>query len=376
MKIIITGGHLTPALAVIEELEQRAKESQEKLDLLFVGRKYPYEGETTLSEEYKTITKKNIPFISLSTGKLTRNFSLKTLVNLLKIPFAIFTSIKILKHNRPDIVLSFGGYLSFPVCLAAYLLRIPIITHEQTFVSGLSNKIISLFAKTVCLSYPMDYKKKLADKYVITGNPVRLAIFQKNKPSNLGIEDVDKVIYLTGGNLGSHSINMVIKELLPEILNKYVLIHQTGDSATYHDFDQFSEIKNHLPVAQKQRYYLEKYINQDDIGWILNRADLIISRSGANIVSEILALGKVSLLIPLPWAGGHEQEINAYKLEEWGSALVLKQNILTPDTLWVALTKIENNYQSLLTAAQNLKSKSNLQAAKLIADEIEKIIKK
>jgi len=373
MKIIVTGGHLTPALAVIEELEKRSKDFNTKLDLLFIGRKYPYEGEKTISEEYKAITSKNIPFISLSTAKLTRNFSLNSLLSLTKIPLAILKSLNLLKSYKPNIILSFGGYLSFPVCLAAFVLRIPIITHEQTFVPGLSNKIISLFANKVCLSYPADSKKKLSSKFVVTGNPVRLAIFQNNKPSSFNIADTDKVIYLTGGNLGSHSINVVIKELLPEILNKYILIHQTGDSSTYHDFDQLSEIKNHLPVNQKHRYYLEKYINQNDIGWILNRADIIISRSGANIVSEIMALGKVSLLIPLPWAGGHEQEINAGKLEEWGSALVLKQNILTPDTLWVALTKIENNYQSLLSAAQNLKAKINLQAAKLIVNEIEKI---
>lgn len=373
MKIVITGGHLTPALAVIEELEEKAKLSGKKLEMFFIGRKYPYEKETTVSEEFKIITAKNIPFVSLSTGKLTRNLSLLSFLNLLKIPPAIFLSIKILKRCQPDVVLSFGGYLAFPVCFAAFILRIPIITHEQTFVPGVSNKIISLFARTVCLSYPLENSKKLSDKYIITGNPVRKAIFQINKPPNYDILKKEKVIYLTGGNLGSHSINNVFKGLLPEILNKYIVIHQTGGSSTYKDFEILKDIRNQLPPSLINRYYLEKYIPEDAIGWVLNRADIIISRSGANIVSEIFSLGKAAILIPLPWAGGNEQEINAVKLEEQGAALVIKQKILTPGVLWAALQRMENNYQIYQTAAVKLKTKINLQAAKLIADEIEKI---
>ena len=166
MKLIIVGGHLSPALAVIEAL-------QKDVNVLFIGRKYVFEGSKTLSLEFRTITKRKIPFVSISTGRWQRKFTRFTIPSLLKFPFGILQSFLILKKFKPDVVLSFGGYLSLPVGIAAFILRIPIVIHEQTLEAGIANKVLSIFAKTVCISWETSRKYFPKSKVILTGNPMR-----------------------------------------------------------------------------------------------------------------------------------------------------------------------------------------------------------
>jgi UDP-N-acetylglucosamine--N-acetylmuramyl-(pentapeptide) pyrophosphoryl-undecaprenol N-acetylglucosamine transferase len=145
MKVAITGGHVTPALAVIEELQKDRKNK-----ILYFGRKYSFEGDNTLANDYQIVAKINrITYVNLATGRLQRKLTRHTISSLFKIPRGFFQAMSELRRNRPDVILSFGGYLAVPVVLAGWLLKIPVITHEQTVVVGLSNRIISFFAKKI-----------------------------------------------------------------------------------------------------------------------------------------------------------------------------------------------------------------------------------
>ena len=138
MKVVIVGGHLAPALSVIEVLPKDT-------EILFIGRKYALEGDNALSLEYKTITSMNISFVGLNTGRLQRKLTKFTFFSLMKLPFGIIKSFLILLKFKPDVVVGFGGYVSIPVAFCAYLLRIPIVIHEQTMEAGLANKFVSFF---------------------------------------------------------------------------------------------------------------------------------------------------------------------------------------------------------------------------------------
>lgn len=362
MKLIITGGHVTPALAVIGEI----KKQPGTWEIYFIGRKFSYEGENTLSWEYDLITGHSIPFYNLDAGKLHRRVSIHALVSFMKIPLGFVRAFIYVRKLKPDAVLSFGGYLALPVSFAAWFLNIPVVTHEQTVKPGLSNKIIALFARKICLSFPPEKPGYYPQKTVITGNPLRPSVFEFQRPPDFNIADHEKVIYLTGGNLGSHALNAVVKNILPDILGKYILIHQCGQSQTFRDYEDLQIIKSALPDNLRVRYYLNKYINDSEIGYVLNRSDLIISRSGANTVSEIAALGKPAIFIPLPWSGGGEQEDNARYLEKQGGALLILQKGLTSRILLSGIEGIMNNYSEYLSKALRTKNLKNDAAEKII----------
>ena len=397
-KILITGGHFSPALAVIEELEKRSG-----WDIFFAGRKYPLEGDKVLSLEYKIIKKRRLPFFELRTGRLQRKYTRHTIFSLFKIPLGLIQSFLIIKKTSPDIILSFGGYVAFPVVIAGWLLRIPVVTHEQTMTSGLANKIIAFFAKKICLSWPETVKNFPKEKAILTGNPIRKEIFNyqlKQSPSpGVGFDSPGvgrsklkegffkvksgfntrrelPLIYITGGSLGAHSINQVIMGILPQLLKKYRLIHQCGDSDVYKDYKQLGAQGSRLGARLRKRYLLTKFVGLEDIGWVLNNADLVISRTGANIITELLVLGKPAILIPLPWAGAGEQEKNAQILKKLGSAEILSQDKLTKETLYQCIESLMQDIKRYKKNAEKGKKLVNLNAAEKIVDILEKLLEK
>ena len=217
MKIAITGGHLTPALSVIEALPKDA-------EVLYIGRKHALEGDRAVSLEYGVITQKGINFAVLQTGRLQRTITRYTIPSLAKVPVGLAKSILILRKFKPDVVVGFGGYVSFPVILAAKVLKIPIVIHEQTLEAGAANMFLSRFAKKICISFETSRKFFPKDKTTLTGNPVRDAIIHPSKKFDFG--ENEKVIFITGGSLGSHFINLLVKECLAKLLDNYIIVHQ------------------------------------------------------------------------------------------------------------------------------------------------------
>ena len=206
MKIVITGGHHTSALPVIGELKKR----DSSIDIHWFGHKHTLLGSKSETLEYREITSLDIPFYDLKAGKLYRTFNP---IRLLRIPYGVFQAFFLLLKTKPDVILSFGGYLAAPVVLAGWFLGIPSLTHEQTVVTGYSNKFISRFVKKIMISWKESAKYFPKDKVMYTGLPLRKEIFDTSSDS-FESENSFPTIYITAGKTGSHNINEATKEIL------------------------------------------------------------------------------------------------------------------------------------------------------------------
>ena len=360
MKIVVVGGHLSPALAVIEALPKDTK-------ILFIGRKYTFEGDKAFSLEYNTIRELNIPFAGISTGRLQRRFTRYTIPSLLKIPYGFVQAFFILYKFKPDVVLGFGGYLSLPVILCAYILRIPMVIHEQTLEIGLANKIASIFATKVCISWESSRNYFPKHKTILTGNPIRKMENGKWKMENR--QDSLPIIYITGGSSGSHFINTLIEKCVRQLLEAYVVIHQTGDSQEHKDFDRLYRLKTSFPSKLKNRYVLKKFVDYKELGTIYRKSTLVITRAGINTVSELIFLGKPAILIPIGFSQNNEQLKNALLFKSQGFGEVLEQKYLTYDTL---LQKIRDMLHNI---GKYTKNKAGILKTKDSAKKIVEIVK-
>jgi len=360
--ICITGGHQTPAIAVIEAVQK----SHPQWKVVWVGRKYAFEGNHTLSPEYTLVRSMNIQFESLTTGRVQRNLSVQTFLSFFKIPFGIIQSVFILKRIHPNLIVSFGGYIAFPVSLAAFFLHIPIITHEQTHSLGLTNAFIAKIAQKVCVTYPETLSGISKNKGVLTGLPIRAGMFfPPSHPSFFVPKTPMPILYITGGSTGAVSMNDILFPVIPQLVKDMIVIHQTGAVS----FPKASIVKSKL-LEKSMRYIIKPFFEIQDMAWIYRHADVVMGRSGANTVAEIAAFGKKALFIPLPWSGGQEQQKNAEYYQEHGTARILDQNTVNSDSVVraiQAMTRMEN---------QSIKSSkaSSLQGAAALVSEIEYLL--
>ncbi len=340
MKILITGGHMTPALAVIQELPKDA-------EVVYVGRKFALEGDSALSLEYQALTAMHIPFIIFQPGRIQRKMTRFTLPSLGRIPKGVWEAFGILRTEKPDVVLSFGGHVAFPICLAASLLKIPVVMHEQTLEAGGANHIISRFATKICVSWESSLRFFPKEKTVLTGNPLL-----PSKPSVEIQQILNKrnkkypFLVITGGSLGSHPLNALIEPIIKLLLAKYTVLHQTGDAKEFGDFAKLEEVKSSLPYTFQERYILCKFINPSDIAYVYNMCDMVVSRSGINTVLTLLLENTPSLLIPLPFSQRQEQLKNALLLSEAGLGEVLQQAGLTSGALFGAIEHMMGKRES------------------------------
>jgi len=364
MKILITGGHLAPALAIIEELNK----TKPNVEIIFVGRKYALDSEKTISFEYKEITKRKIPFIPLQAGRLTRILSLRSLRSLFRTPLGFFRGFFIINEYLPDVILSFGSYLAVPLVFWGFIFRIPSFTHEQTLKPGLANKIISFFSKKTFVAFEESRKYFSLKKTIVTGNPIRRAIFiVKKKPFE--IKKNRPVIYITGGILGSHSVNEHIKRIIIKLLDSYIVIHQTGETKEYHDYEDLLKIKNNLPKELSDRYFLSKHFFEDEIGYIYSLADLVVGRAGANTFFELINLKKPAVFIPLPWSSGKEQQRHAEIFARAGVGEIFHQ-IETSEKLLRIIYKMIENIESYRNNFKSLSYLYKSNASQFIVKEI------
>lgn len=362
MRILFSGGHFSPVLALVEQI--RAKD-----EILVVGRKHTLEGDSSLSYEYLICKEKNIPFVALSTGRFQRKFTRYTIPSLLKLPVGFVCAFSMIRKFNPDVVMVFGGYISLPVAFASYILRKPIIVHEQTIGASFSNKIISLISARIFISFESSLKYFPKDKTIYTGNPLRKELFEiKDK---ISVPDDKKIIYVTGGSSGSHFINKLLESLLPEILKEYVVIHQTGDSSEYRDYDRLFELRNNLSEQLKKNYFIQKFIWPSQIGWVLKNADLIISRAGANSIYEYLAFSKISLLIPLPGGQKNEQLENAKFIKEIGVGEYIEEKECDRDIIISMVKSMLENKDRYLSNLKKASGYVKLDASKKMVDEIQ-----
>lgn len=351
MKILIIGGHLSPALSVIENLKND--------EVFYVGRKHAMEGDSSLSLEYQTINNLNIPFFDLPTGRLQRAFTRHTLTSLTRIPIGLLRAVLILKKVKPDVVLGFGGYVSVPVVMAAYLLRIPSVLHEQTLEAGLANKMLSFFAKKICISFQSSENFFPKSKTILTGLPIKKEIIEVKDQENE--QNKIPILYITGGSQGSHAINSLVLESLGKLLDTFRIVHQTGDFLEFNDFETLQSFKRILPKDKALRYLPKKFLDPRQAAKITKSADIVVSRSGINTVCELIFLEKPSLLIPLSFSQRNEQLKNAKFIESLGLAKVYEQNSLTSQTFVSGLTEMLKNINTYKLNGPNPIEKTSVQ---------------
>jgi len=363
-RIVITGGHHSSALPVIDELKKRYP----KLDIYWFGHKRSLAGSKSQTLEYQEITGKDIPFYDLKAGKFYKTYNP---VRLLKIPFGFFQSIYLLNKLKPEAVLSFGGYLAVPVVVAAWVMGIPSLSHEQTVATGYANRLISRFVKKVLYTWPQSLEYLPKHKAVKTGLPLREEVFNHNNTEFI-IENRKPTIFITAGKSGSHIINIAVLKILADLLKVANVIHQTGDNTKYEDFDRLEEEYDKFDTKVDGSYFLRKYIYADSIGDAYYNADLIISRSGAHTCYEIMHLGKPCILIPIPWASHNEQYKNAQVVKELGLAEIIEEDKLKDENYFLEVIKevLENRKQY----TYNKPFEKILNSAELIVDEVGNII--
>lgn len=360
-RIVITGGHLTPAFAVIECLEKTGWK------IYWLGEKKAVLGEEVKTLEYKVIPERKIPFHSVTTAKFQRSAKFRSLLSFWKIPVGFFQSLSVLNKIKPSVVLSFGGYISVPVVVASWILRIPVILHEQTARAGLANKIVARFATKVAISFPESLTAFPKGKVIVTGNPIRKIVFKIAKAREEKKLGNPPVLYVTGGSRGSQVINRAVLSVLPELLKMFVFYHQTGDL----DFPSFLIVRNKLPEKIRKRYDIAPNYSFTQVEEIFEQVDIAISRAGANSVLEFAALGVPSILVPLPHAGAGEQEANAKVFAATGLALILPQHELTGDLLYVKLKDILAHYSQMKKRISEARKLVKTDAAERILGLIE-----
>jgi UDP-N-acetylglucosamine--N-acetylmuramyl-(pentapeptide) pyrophosphoryl-undecaprenol N-acetylglucosamine transferase len=250
------------------------------------------------------------------------------------LPSGFREAYQILNRIKPDVVLGFGGYLFLPVALSAYFLKIPIVIHEQTLEAGFTNKFVAKFAKKICVSWKSsaDYFPK--EKVVLTGNPLREEIL--NAKNARSTKKETPTVYVTGGSAGAHALNLLLEESLDKLLEKCVIIHQTGGSEVYQDFERLEKREN-------ERYECKKFLTAREVAEIMNKADLVVGRAGINTVTELIYLQKPSFLIPLPAGQKNEQLNNAKFIKDLGLGEFIEQNLLTPDLFVSTIFSMLNN---------------------------------
>lgn len=359
MKIIISGGHLTPALAVIDHLQEQYPD----ITIEFVGRLYTQQHTKQVAHEKKEIESRNIPFHPFSAHRSTASTFLSKISSPIHFGVSFVRALWLVIKIKPDVFLSFGSYLSVPIGYACWVLKVPIVIHEQTRTIGRATKALVPFAKKIGISFPHLKKSLPIQKTHLTGNPIRKELLQKKirKPSWIR-QDVKKpMLYITGGSQGSEVINSTVSGCLKQLLKKFTVIHQCGSQTSKRNYRaELTTLRKKLPESMRHSYYIKEWISSSELSWILSKTACVVSRSGANTVSEIVAKKVPAIFIPLPFSINNEQYLNALPLQQKKAGVILEQKNLNPDSL---IDAIKSTYEKRSTIIKNLESINYIHSA-------------
>lgn len=363
--ILLSGGHLTPALATIEYFQSHHPD----VKLLFVGREYSQERERQVSQEREACEKLHVPFFSIRAAKFHRTNWWRNIGELPRLLPSLYQSWFLIRENNVDVFLSFGGYLAVPLALAAKLLGRKIVTHEQTKTSGLANELIATLADRVAISFEESRKHFPKHKTVVTGNPLRPSILHitKERPSWLP-KSSKPLLYITGGSQGSQVINQSVESILPELTAEFLVVHQCGHSEHHHYLSALESARELLPSEQQASYVIREWVEEKDVSWLFHHAALVLSRSGANTTLEIALHAAPAIFVPLPFSHNNEQLKNAETLVDAGAALLLEQKDLDGESLWETIQNASAQRTELKRQAEKRRNEIPTDGAQRLAE--------
>ena len=304
-----TAGHVLPAVPVMRALRQRG------VEVVYIGSADGLEKQYLESLE-------GVRFFGIASGKLRRYWSWRNLTDVIGVLRGIWQSLRLLGRIRPGVIFSKGGHLSFPVVLAGWMRRIPVVAHESDFSPGLANRLAMPFLDALCTSFPMQRPAPLRGELVHTGSPVRPELLAGSASRGRALLQVPMdrpLVVVTGGSLGADSLNAVVTEAAAELVRHCCLAHVCGP-------------------GKRADLELSGYRQYDFVGseWgdMLAAADLVVSRAGSNTLFELLTLGKPNLLIPLPARASRGDQIqNAHYAAGAGFSRVIQQDELDAGAL-------------------------------------------
>ncbi|MBN1905411.1 MAG: undecaprenyldiphospho-muramoylpentapeptide beta-N-acetylglucosaminyltransferase [Deltaproteobacteria bacterium] len=350
-----TGGHLFPGIAVGNEFRNRYPGT----DILFV----------TAGKELETQILDRAGFRQecLTVKGIKGKGMLETLMALLKLPLSLFQSLAIIRRVSPDIILGVGGYSSGPLCLAGRLMGIPVVIHEQNSYPGVTNRLLSRIADRVFISFEESRHCFSSGTILLTGNPVRDLFKGGAKP--LATEKGSLTIFVTGGSQGAVAVNTLFLDALTVMKDRGILpevIHHTG----HRDYErvQSEYIKRGL------KGLITPFI--DNMREAYEQADIFIGRAGAGTIFELAAMGRPSILIPLPGSANNHQESNAMALVRSGGAVMLNQQGADGNMLAEKIMGFNNDRGLLISMGDSCKKQARADAAREIVDEMCKLIGK
>ena len=352
MKTIIltgggTGGHVIPNLSLIPLLKKHFDR------ICYIG--------GSGIEKDLVAHEKNVEYFEIPTHKFVRKNIFKNIF----LPFKVFlTSLKckkILKELSPNIVFSKGGYVSFPVCLGAKFLKVPVVGHESDLTLGMANKLIAKLSKSFCTTFPQT--AKTLKNGIFTGSPIRKQLFLGSKEKGIelcSLTDTSKpYVLITGGSTGAKDLNDVVFKSIPTLCKKYNVIHLVGKN------------KLNPKIAHKNYYQAEFCYN---IEHFFALSDVVISRSGSGAICELLALKKPMILVPLPKGTSRGDQVeNAEFFKSQNFAMVINQCDLTPKVLCSEIEKTLQNKKNIVTAMNNLTAETLTNGTQNIVTEILKV---
>lgn len=271
-------------------------------------------------------------YYSVGTGKLRRYFSWQNFIDPFRVLRGFTQSMRIIRKEKPDVIFCAGGFVALPVGLAGWACWKPLVLNEADSHFGLTTKILSKFAKKVCLAFP-DAKQTFPDgKAVLTGLPLRQKILNGNRENALkktGLEGKKPILLVLGGSQGAVFINDIVAEILPELTEFCEVIHQTG--------------KGKRMLANSKNYFACEFVSQEDLADYYAVASVSLCRGGANSLFELAGNGVPAVVIPLPNSAGDHQTKNANYFVQSGGARILKQDEVNPKNLLRSLQEIIAN---------------------------------
>lgn len=345
-RIILTGGgtagHVTPNIALLPRLKEL------DYDVQYIG--------SLDGIEKKLIEELSVPYYGIASGKLRRYFDPKNFSDPFKVIKGYFQARKLLKSLKPDVVFSKGGFVAVPVVLAAKHRHIPVIIHESDMTPGLANKLSIPSANKICCNFPETLSHLPEGKAFLTGSPIRQELLSGNKLAALkfcGFTANKPVLLIIGGSLGSAAVNTAIKNILPQLLKTFQVIHLCGK-------DKIDE-----SLINTEGYVQYEYIKQE-LADLFALADVVVSRAGANAICELLALRKPNLLIPLSAAASRgDQILNAASFKRQGFSEVLEEETLSPEALLHTIQTLYESRRTYIAAME--KSQQNDAIGKIVS---------
>src|SRR5690554_643668 len=350
-----TGGHIYPAIAIANELKSRFPECE----ILFVGAKDKMEMQKVPQAGYK--------IEGLWISGIQRKLTLDNLKFPLKLADSLIKSRKIIKNFKPDVAIGTGGFASGAVVKVAAQMEITTVIQEQNSYPGITNKLLSKKAKTICVAYEGLKKFFPKEKIVFTGNPVRQDLLNvaENRQDAIKHFDLDpnkKTLLVLGGSLGARRINQLVEEEMDFILNQNVQIIWQCGKFYFEEYEKYNE---------KENVQVLSFIDRMDLVYAVT--DMIISRAGASSVSELAIVGKPTIFIPSPNVAEDHQTKNAKAIADKNGAILLKESELNMRFEDV-FSEVVQNEELQRELSQNIKELAKPNATKDIVDEIVKLL--